>query len=154
MPVYGSIEPIFQMVLLMVILLYSLVFSFWAMDPEIITSIDYEKRFFEVAFFLFSGEALFEVEKSFPTRVLGLIAAFMFLGCTMNVFIAVLSECYQMSQTHRVSIFMHARTRLCSDMICGVSMRVSICTLAVGFVCLGCAFYFSDPYFEACFFLP
>merc|ERR1712194_422998 len=97
------------------------VHAFWAMDRD---NAD-EVRLFEVVVFLFTGEGFIDSSDldamDFKLRsvniVLTVFGTFFFLACALNVFIAVLGDCYDQEQERMVCTFLESRAKICSDLM-------------------------------------
>jgi len=115
LPIMKSVEPIAGMLVIMSTLCVSFLHAFWAIEREM-------GQGFGVMVFLFTGESFVD-EAELPeltyerslTIILVLLAAFFFLTCALNVFIAVLSDCYDAEQERMVGTFMKERAKLCVD---------------------------------------
>merc|ERR1740121_657980 len=100
-------------------LLLGFLFAFWAMEIDQAS----EVMLFNVATLLLTGEHFFGGEdlaemgtspRAFQI-LLTLLALFLFLACALNIFIAVLGDCYDLEQERMVSSFQAERARICSS---------------------------------------
>mmetsp|Transcript_6542 Transcript_6542/g.13514 ORF Transcript_6542/g.13514 Transcript_6542/m.13514 type:complete len:952 (-) Transcript_6542:46-2901(-) len=117
LPIMKSVTPIAGMLVLMLFLMNAFLHAFWAMNPG---NSD-ELTFFNVGILLFSGEGFIESDdlqtmefhKRMVIILLTLSAVFFFVACAMNVFIAVLSDCYEQEQERMVCTFLKERACIC-----------------------------------------
>jgi len=155
LPIMKSVQPIAGMLVIMLFLVSAFVHAFWAMDPsgadEIIA--------FEVIFLLFAGEGftsrqdLMQMDNELKrfTIFLSIGALFLFLACALNVFIAVLGDCYDQEQERMIATYMKERAKICSSLFlrpiwqtlgftCFKAKRTRACA-QVGFLALLIAIY-------------
>lgn len=150
LPIIKSVDSIAQMLVLMGVLLLGFVLAFWAVDtmPKDGSS----NGVFNVFLFAFTGEVgdSFDMDKNVLTKTLGLGLVFIFLTCTMNVFIAVLGDSYDIQQERMLCTFMAERARLCSKLLMGASRPAAACVFILGIVSWAGVF-FSDQMSNAIF---
>jgi hypothetical protein len=127
LPIIKSVMPIAQMLGLMVVLLLGFVLSFWSVDP---TSIG-EGKAFEVGFMAFTGEPVGNMDNP-QSQLLAMFLILVFLTCTMNVFIAVLGDSYDVQQEKMLCTFMKERAKLCSKLLMSTSRPVAAFILFLG----------------------
>mmetsp|Transcript_57419 Transcript_57419/g.186196 ORF Transcript_57419/g.186196 Transcript_57419/m.186196 type:complete len:465 (+) Transcript_57419:431-1825(+) len=118
-----SIQPIAGMLVIMAAILFGFMHSFWAMDLDAASDV----IFYNVATLLMTGESFVDggamadmpTDRRFLMIVLTLGALFLFLACALNIFIAVLGECYDLEQERMVTSFQVERARICSTLLLG-----------------------------------
>ncbi|CAE7273230.1 unnamed protein product, partial [Symbiodinium pilosum] len=118
LPIMKSVTPIAGMLLIMCSITLAFLHAFWAMDRADINEIS----MFNIVVLLFTGEQFLSGDdlKLMPERekisiiLLSIGGVFIFLTCTINVFIAVLCECYDQEQERMVCTFLKERARICS----------------------------------------
>jgi hypothetical protein len=137
LPIMYSVKPIAQMLILMLVLLVGFVLSFWALDPA---SAGKGKLFFEVCFMAFTGEPIdfdnVDDSNRVYTMILALVSIFFFLTLTMNVFIAVLGDAYDIQQERMLSTFMTERANLCSKLLMCASRPQAMGVFGLGLLAL------------------
>lgn len=119
LPIMKSVLPIVGMLVIMLFISLAFMHAFWAMDRAGINEIS----MFNIVVLLFTGEQflspedLLEMPQSKRTAMvlLSIGGVFIFLTCTINVFIAVLSDCYDHEQERMVCTFLKERARICSS---------------------------------------
>lgn len=119
LPIMKSVLPIVGMLVIMLFISLAFMHAFWAMDRSGINEIS----MFNIVVLLFTGEQflspedLLEMPQSKRTAMvlLSIGGVFIFLTCTINVFIAVLSDCYDHEQERMVCTFLKERARICSS---------------------------------------
>lgn len=119
LPIMKSVQPIVGMLVIMLFLITSFLNAFWAMDRKV----DGDIRIFEVVVYLFTGEGFLQSDalRQMPSSqrtmciVLTVMACFLFLAIALNVFIAVLSDCYDQEQERMACTFLKERAMLCSS---------------------------------------
>lgn len=118
LPIMKSVIPIAGMVVIMLFISLGFMHAFWAMNREAIDDISV----FNIVVLLFTGEhfisdedfeAMGQQEREMVI-FLSMGGMFIFLTCTINVFIAVLSDCYDQEQERMVCTFLKERARVCS----------------------------------------
>ena len=133
LPIMKSVLPIVGMLVIMLFISLAFMHAFWAMDRSGINEIS----MFNIVVLLFTGEQflspedLLEMPQSKRTAMvlLSIGGVFIFLTCTINVFIAVLSDCYDHEQERMVCTFLKERARICSSYF----FRPKIKSLGFGF---------------------
>ncbi|CAK0806597.1 unnamed protein product [Prorocentrum cordatum] len=124
LPILKSIRMIGPMVLIVFFVMMAFVHGFWSFDMEMADDV----KFFEVVTMLFTGENLFldrdelgemPAYKRTLYILLTLAGLFMFLACALNVFIAVLGECYDLEQERMPCSLLQERARVCCSACLG-----------------------------------
>ncbi|CAJ1408527.1 unnamed protein product [Effrenium voratum] len=118
LPIMKSVLPIVGMLVIMLFISLAFMHAFWAMDRSGINSIS----MFNIVVLLFTGEQFLSPEDLLGMEegmmnamiILSIGGVFIFLTCTINVFIAVLSDCYDQEQERMVCTFLKERARICS----------------------------------------
>jgi len=120
LPIMKSVQPIAGMLVIMLFLITSFLNAYWAMDRNV----DGDIRIYEVVVFLLTGEGFLQtsdVAAMDPKRramsiIVTVFASFFFIAIALNVFIAVLSDCYDQEQERMVCTFLKERARICSGL--------------------------------------
>lgn len=129
LPIMKSVLPIVGMLVIMLFISLAFMHAFWAMDRSGITEIS----MFNIVVLLFTGEQFLSPEDLMempPSKMTAMIllsigGVFIFLTCTINVFIAVLSDCYDQEQERMVCTFLKERARICSGYFLRPKFRAS-----------------------------
>merc|ERR1712046_556560 len=117
LPIMKSGQKIFGMLVIMMFLLLAFCQAFAAMHSNKATDVN----FYDVIVLLFTGESFMDgeaVEGEGGARrefmiVLTIGALFVFMACALNVFIAVLGDCYDQEQERMVRTFQKTRAEIC-----------------------------------------
>jgi hypothetical protein len=117
LPIMKSMLPIFHMLVIMLFLCLAFVHAYWAMNRSSAT----EASFFGTVIFVFTGESELQedlneldgVESSF-LLFLSLFAIFFSYAVMLNVFIAVLGDCYDKEQANMICNYLQERAQICS----------------------------------------
>lgn len=129
LPIMKSVTPIAGMLLIMCSITLAFLHAFWAMDRADINEIS----MFNIVVLLFTGEqflsgddlALMPDRQRITIILLSIGGVFIFLTCTINVFIAVLCECYDQEQERMVCTFLKERARICSGYFLRPKMKAT-----------------------------
>ncbi|CAK0865998.1 unnamed protein product [Prorocentrum cordatum] len=128
LPIIKSIKTVAPMLLIVFFLMMAFVHSFWALDLEMAGDV----RFFEVANLLFTGENLFVSRQDLDDEPAGkrvllmgftLTGLFVFLACALNIFIAVMGDCYDLEQERMTCSFLQERARICCSACLGLKLH-------------------------------
>merc|ERR1719491_203605 len=101
----------------MLFLSMAFVHAYWAMDREHVD----EASFFSTITFVFTGES--EIQADLQTLegadkqfllILSLFAIVVVLAVMLNVFIAVLGDCYDQEQDKMICTYLKERAQICS----------------------------------------
>eukprot|EP00427_Karlodinium_veneficum_P064513 CAMPEP_0169325564 /NCGR_PEP_ID=MMETSP1017-20121227/11055_1 /TAXON_ID=342587 /ORGANISM="Karlodinium micrum, Strain CCMP2283" /LENGTH=296 /DNA_ID=CAMNT_0009420251 /DNA_START=78 /DNA_END=968 /DNA_ORIENTATION=+ len=123
-----SVQPIAGMLVIMMFLLFAFVHAFWAMDRMRADGV----RFYEILIYLFVGEAFMDSQDLDEMRLgertvtiaIAILGTFFFLACALNVFIAVLGDCYDQEQERVICTFLKERAQICSVLFLRPSWKV------------------------------
>jgi len=116
LPIMKSILPIAGMAVIMLFVSLAFLHAFWALNRDGINEIS----LFHIVTLLFTGEHFMEEEELMKSTareaiiLLSMGGVFIFLTCTINVFIAVLGDCYDQEQEKLACTFLKERARICS----------------------------------------
>lgn len=118
LPIMKSVVPITGMLVIMLFLSLGFVHAFWALDRGNINDVS----LYVIIMMLFTGNlspdqndlAAVDPGKKDLFIVVTLVGVFVFLTCTINVFIAVLGDCYDQEQERMICTFMQERAGICS----------------------------------------
>eukprot|EP00913_Durusdinium_trenchii_P026339 g24715.t1 len=126
LPIMKSVLPIVGMLVIMLFISLAFMHAFWAMDRSGISEIS----MFNIVVLLFTGEQFLSPEDLMEIHMTAMIllsigGVFIFLTCTINVFIAVLSDCYDQEQERMVCTFLKERARICSGYFLRPKFRAS-----------------------------
>eukprot|EP00927_Polykrikos_kofoidii_P035843 TRINITY_DN30354_c0_g1_i1.p1 TRINITY_DN30354_c0_g1~~TRINITY_DN30354_c0_g1_i1.p1 ORF type:complete len:993 (+),score=136.71 TRINITY_DN30354_c0_g1_i1:119-2980(+) len=151
LPILHSVQPIAGMLVIMAFLMSAITHCFWAMDSQ--------KRkdlaSYEVVMFLLTGELFLGVNDletmDHGSRTwaifLCIVSVFIFSACALNVFIAVLGDCYDYEQERLVATFFKSRANNCLQLLLRPPFecdgRVARCLLAVMVVTFASLFVFA-----------
>eukprot|EP00929_Paragymnodinium_shiwhaense_P110391 TRINITY_DN7737_c0_g1_i5.p1 TRINITY_DN7737_c0_g1~~TRINITY_DN7737_c0_g1_i5.p1 ORF type:complete len:1327 (+),score=315.70 TRINITY_DN7737_c0_g1_i5:168-4148(+) len=126
LPIMKSVQPIAGMLVIMLFLTLAFVHAFWAINrAEAAEGPKGASPFwYEVILLLFAGEGFIEKddlgEMSYRKRVfllsLTVVALFLFLACALNVFIAVLGDCYDQEQERTICSYLQERASICAGL--------------------------------------
>jgi len=119
MPIMKSVMPITGMLVIMLFVSLGFMHAFWAME----TDMD-QVSLFGVVVLLFTGEHFLGPEELRAMDShnrdliisLSILGLFVFLTCTINVFIAVLGDCYDQEQERTVCTLLQERARICASL--------------------------------------
>jgi len=126
LPIMKSVMPITGMLVIMLFVCLGFLHAFWAIDRDNINL----TSLFHILVLLFTGEhylsgedlEAMEPQKRYILIVLSTVGIFVFLTCALNVFIAVLGDCYDHEQERMICTFQKERAKICS----GFFLRPSI----------------------------
>jgi len=118
LPIMKSIYQIKGMILILFFFVTAFMHAYWAMDR----TDEADVLLYSAFSYLYTGEQFIEGddlrEMSWywraATIVLSFTAIFFFIAWALNVFIAVLSDCYDLEQEMVISTFMKERAKICS----------------------------------------
>jgi len=135
LPIMRSVTPISGMLVIMLFISLAFVHAFWAMDRN---NVD-EPSFFGVILLLFTGaaEELYSAEdlremggnRSQFLIILSIMALLVFLAIVLNVFIAVLGDCYDQEQERMICTYLQERARICSGFFLRPCLQCSFAAL-------------------------
>ncbi|CAE8623531.1 unnamed protein product [Polarella glacialis] len=116
LPIMKSVMPIAGMLVIMSFISLGFMHAFWALNRGNIDGISV----YNIITLLFTGENFLdntELEE-LPNKemfiFLSCAGVFVFLTCTINVFIAVLGDCYDQEQERMICTFLKERASICS----------------------------------------
>eukprot|EP00929_Paragymnodinium_shiwhaense_P079048 TRINITY_DN41075_c0_g1_i1.p1 TRINITY_DN41075_c0_g1~~TRINITY_DN41075_c0_g1_i1.p1 ORF type:complete len:1083 (+),score=202.33 TRINITY_DN41075_c0_g1_i1:140-3388(+) len=120
LPIMKSVQPIAGMLVILFFLMSAFWHAFWAVDR----SNGDDTAFFQVALLLLTGEGYLDSDqlqgmddsRRLFMITLTLVAVFIFLACAMNVFIAVLGDCYDREQERMIVTFLRTRAEICTTL--------------------------------------
>jgi len=118
LPILRSVLPISGMLAIMLFVGLGFTHAFLALNHDVVDQI----LFMEIVTFLFTGEhwlsreSLKQLanEELWVTLMLSVFGVFIFLTCTLNVFIAVLGDCYDQEQERMVCTYLKERAKICT----------------------------------------
>lgn len=121
LPIMKSMQPILAMVVIMIFIGLGFAHAFWALATYPVTMVS----IFSIAVLLFTGapgtvneqtlEEMPDDASRDVTIFMFVMSLFVFFACTLNLFIAVLADCYDQEQEKMLRNFLRERARICSS---------------------------------------
>lgn len=128
LPIMHSVIPITGMLVIMFFVGVGFLHAFWSLDPSTVSLVSV----FNVDIILFTGNTWFTSndldrmpnEQRVWTVLFSMMAIFVFLTVTINVFIAVLSDVYAREEGMMTITFLMERCRICSSYFLRPKLRI------------------------------
>jgi len=132
LPIMKSVMPITGMIAVMLFIFMGFLHAFWALSRGSIGLVS----FYQVTVLLFAGEVaeLYVSSEAFAGMesqmqdimvILCICSIFIFFTCSINVFIAVLGDCYDLEQERMVCTFLKERGKICSGYMLWPGLHVT-----------------------------
>lgn len=127
-PIMKSVTPVFGMFVILLFMCIAFVSAFWAVQPDLLDEI----TLMDIVILLFTGQpwlsraqiSAMSFQQTAVTIVLSIGGSVIFLTCLINVFIAVLSDCYEQEQDMKMISFLQGRAGYCTNFLLRPKMVV------------------------------